>query len=335
MKLHLSVLSAIVGVGALLFASEAHAASVELKVGSIMPTGSPWHTQLKAAAAKTSQLSGGSVELKVTVGPAMGDEDSLVKKLRIGQIQVAALTTLGAYALAPEVMALDLPLLYADDAERDYVLAKEQATLEKALLDKGFIALAWSDLGWVRFFSTTPRPTLDDMRPSKLVIWTGDPAVRSAWTKAGFKPVSVAPNDVVSSFSTGLVDAVSTTPSIALSLGLHTKAKSMTSQPWSSLTGVVVVDKKSWEGVPADLRPKLEATFRDLGRQATAGARRTETDAITAMKKVGLKVVPLTDQATWARMVEDGRDEVRSKVVPAAVYDEVRQHVKDFRAGKR
>ena len=87
--------------------------------------------------------------------------------------------------------------------------------------------------------------------------------------------------------------------------------------------------------LPADLRPKLEATFRDLGRQATAGARRTETDAITAMKKVGLKVVPLTDQATWARMVEDGRDEMRSKVVPAAVYDEVRQHVKDFRAGKR
>lgn len=312
----------------------ASAEEIVVKLGTSAPQGSPWHNQLKDAANKWRDLSGGRVALRIFAGGTMGDEGDMVKKMRIGQLQAAALSTIGLHQVTPEPQALDVPLLVKDEAERDYLLAKMAPKLEKALADKGFIVLAWSEIGFTYFFSTKPRPTLPEMRTAKLFCWNGDPSSEKAWSAGGFKPVVLSAVDIVPSLATGMIDTVVYTQTLVLALRAHDKAKYMMDLPWSTLTGATVVDKRTWERIPADLQPQLKKVFEDLGKEGTTAAREMENKAKAKLKEQGVQIVHVTDEPEWRKAVDAVRGVIRGVVVPAATFDEVIQIVKDYRAGK-
>jgi hypothetical protein len=50
-----------------------------------------------------------------------------------------------------------------------------QPRLEGDLKEKGFVVLSWADTGWVRFFSKEPVIRPEDLRPTNLFAWAGDP----------------------------------------------------------------------------------------------------------------------------------------------------------------
>lgn len=309
--------------------------TVVVKLGTSAPQGSPWHLSLKEAANKWKELSGGKVELRIFAGGTMGDEGDMIKKMRIGQLQAAALSTVGLHDAVPEPQALDLPLLVKNYQERDYLLSKMAPQLEKALEAKGFVVLVWSEIGFTHFFSNKARPTLDEMRQAKLFCWNGDPASKDAWVAGKFKPVLLSAVDMLPSLSTGMIDTVVYPPVLVFSLRLFDKAKFMMDLPYSTLTGATVVDKKTWDKIPPDLQAKLKEVFVKLGEKNTAEARKMENDAVTKMKSQGLQVVPVTDLPAWESAVNDIRNTVRGKVVPAATFDEVYRIVKEYRASHK
>src|SRR5688572_33133537 len=70
---------------------------IVVKLGTSAPQGSPWHNGLKEAANQWQALSGGKVVLRIFAGGTMGDEGDMIKKMRIGQLQAAALSTVGLH----------------------------------------------------------------------------------------------------------------------------------------------------------------------------------------------------------------------------------------------
>src|SRR3569623_917612 len=76
---------------ALVFAAAPARADVVIKLGTLAPNGSPWHTLLKEMGQKWEQASGGKVKLRIYPGGVLGNEGDMVKKMRIGQLQAAAL----------------------------------------------------------------------------------------------------------------------------------------------------------------------------------------------------------------------------------------------------
>jgi TRAP-type C4-dicarboxylate transport system substrate-binding protein len=161
------------------------------------------------------------------------------------------------------------------------------------------------------------------MRQGKLFCWSGDPASKDAWVEGGFHPVVLSAIDIVPSLTTGMIDTVVYPQTLVLALGVHQKAKYMMDLPYSTLTGATVIDKKTWDQIPADLRPQLKQVFVDLGQKGTDDARKLESDALGKMKAQGLQVVHVTDEAEWHGAVNSVRNSIRGKVVPAASFDEV------------
>jgi TRAP-type C4-dicarboxylate transport system substrate-binding protein len=308
---------------------------IVVKLGTSAPQGSPWHLGLKEAANQWQQISGGKVVLRIFAGGTMGDEGDMIKKMRIGQLQAAALSTVGLHDAVPEPQAIDLPLLVKNYEERDYLLAKMAPSLEKSLEAKGFVVLTWSEIGFTRFFSNKARPTLDEMRQAKLFCWNGDPASKDAWVAGKFKPVLLSAVDMLPSLTTGMIDTVLYPPVLVLSLRLHDKAKYMLDLPYSTLTGATVVDKKTWDRIPADLQVKLKQVFIDLGKKGTGEARDVEKKSLEKLKAQGVQEVKVADPQNWEAAVNEIRAFVRGKVVPAATFDEVYRIVKEYRAGKR
>lgn len=308
---------------------------VVIKFGTRAPHGSTWHNSLKEAAEKWRELSGGKVELKIFAGGTMGDEGDMIKKMKVGQLQAVGVSTVGLHVVAPDPQAIDIPMMVSNRDEYRCALGKMAPKFEKALEAKGVVVLAWGEIGFTRFFSTESRPTLAAMRTSKMFSWEGDPDSVTAWKNAGFKPVVLSSADLVPSLQVGKIDALCYPPVLVLAAGMHAKAKYMLDFPYSSLTGVTVVDKPTWEKVPADLRPKLLEIFRAASVKIDQEVVKMETDSLTKLKAQGVQMVPVQDLPEWQKAMETVYGDLRGKVVPAQAFDEVRQAIKECRAGKK
>lgn len=315
-----SMFSALLMLGAA--SSPAHSENVVIKLGTAAPQGSPWHLRLKEAAQQWKEKSGGTVELRIFPGGTMGDEGDMVKKMRIGTLQAAALSTIGLHDITPEPQALDLPLLVENRAQADCVLQKMAPKLEAALEKKGFVVLTWSDIGFTRFYSTKPRATMKELQGGKLFSWAGDPGSNEAWKAGGFSTVVLSSSDMVPSLQTGMIDTILYPPLIVMSIHADSKTKYMTDKIWSTLTGATIVNKKDWDKVPAALQGPLKQIFQTSGKGISAEAAKMETDSMNKMKAGGVQTVKVTDDAEWKKTVESVYKILAGKVVPKETFDE-------------
>ncbi len=313
---------------------------VVIKLATRAPVGSTWETRLKEAAQKWTEISGGKVELKIFAGGTMGDEGDMIKKMNNNTLQAVGVSTVGLHVISPDPQALDLPLFAKNREQYRCMLGKMTPKLEALLADPyrgpdkskklpAVVVLAWGEIGFTRFFSTVARPTLDDMRKAKMFAWEGDPDSTKAWEKAGFKPVVLSSADLVPSLQTGKIDALCYPPVLVLAGNMHSKAKFMLDMPYSSLTGVTVVNKDIWDKIPADLRPKLLAVFREASAKIDQDVRKMEDDSIAKLKSQGVTVVQSADPGAWQKAMEDVYQFVRGTVVPAQAFDDARKALRE------
>ncbi len=324
----------VLGMALAALASAASAQEVVVKLGTLAPSGSTWHNLLKEMGEKWAEASGGKVKLRIYAGGTQGNEGDMVRKMAVGQLQAAAITTVGMHDVVKEPQALTVPGMIESEAEFNFVFPKVEGELDRLLEAKGYVPLQWSQVGFIRIFCTKPYRTPAEMSDAKMFAWDGDPASVDAWKAAGFRPVVLSSTDVVPSLQTGMVNCVANVPLYLLTSRLFERASAMIDAPWGYLTGATLVRKDAWDKVPADLRPKLLAIAREIGARVDADVKKLNDEAIVAMKKQGLEVVSV-DQAAWRAAAEKAWPVVRGKVVPAPFFDEVLRDRDQFRAQRQ
>lgn len=313
---------------------KAAAEEIVIKIGTLAPTGSTWHTLMKEMAQKWKEASGGQVTMRIFAGGTLGNEGEQVKKMRINQLQAAALTTIGLHEISPDPQAIDLPGFVDSWKTLDYVLPKIGPKIEKKLEDKGYIVLSWSEVGFTRFFSTKKFGSVNELLKAKVFCWEGDPGSAEAWKAGGFQPVVMASTDIVPSLQTGILDTVAMAPLYAYQSRIFEKAKYMMDLPWSVLTGAMVVRKDAWEKIPLEMRGKLLAITQEYGKKISVEVRRLDEEALKNMKAQGLELVKPSDPENFAKVTQSTYKVVRGKVVPEATFDEVQKLVKEAHGQK-
>jgi TRAP-type C4-dicarboxylate transport system substrate-binding protein len=315
-------------------AARAEAAPVVIKLGTLAPKGSAWETLLKQLGQEWSEISGGQVTLRIYAGGTLGNEGDMVKKMRVGQLQAAALTSIGLHEVSPDPQGLDVPMMIETSQAHDYVIEKMAPQLEKKIEEKGFVVLDWSHIGFVRFFSSKKYDSIKALQEGgKVFCWEGDPASADAWRAAGFKPVIMSSTDIVSSLQTGMLDTVALSPLAAFSTQYFQKAKYMIDTPWASLTGAMIVRKDAWDKVPADMRPKLLAAAKEIGKKIDEQVRNMDGDALKSMQSQGLMIVK-GDPAQMLAAAKASWKVIRGRVVPEATFDEVQKLVAEAKNKK-
>lgn len=319
-----------------LSAIPATAQPVVVKMATVAPEGSQYHLILRELAEKWKSASGGAVELRLYPGSVAGDDVDVVRKMRLGTLNAALLTSAGVAAVDKSVHALQIPMLYTSYEEVDYVLGKMAPRLEAALEAKGFIVLNWVDAGWVHFFTKTPVTRPDEMKPMKLFAWAGDSEAIEIWKGAGFNPIPLPSTEISTALQTGLVSALPTTPQAAVILQWYTHAKNMTDVKWALLLGATLVNKATWEKIPAASRPALLAAAREAGVRLRQETRKSGDRDVQAMQKRGLNVVAVDarTEALWRATAEGAYERIRGKSIPPEAFDEAKRHLLDFRKQK-
>jgi TRAP-type transport system periplasmic protein len=284
------------------------------------------------------QAPGGGVALTIYTDGTLGGEGDMVRRMRIGQIQAAMLTSAGLADIDDSATALQtMPLVFRTLDEVDYVREKIRSKLEQRLADKGFVVLFWTDAGWVKFFSRKPVVYPEDLKKQKLFAWAGDSKTIDIIKAAGYQPIPLETADILPGLQTGLIDAVPAPPFFALAGQFYGPAPHMLDMNWSPLAGALVITRKAWDQVPPDARNALRASAEKAGDDIRIQARKEMTESVEAMKKRGLVVHEMTSdsEAAWRKLAEEAYPRIRGVIVPADLFDEVQSLLKEYRAGKK
>jgi TRAP-type C4-dicarboxylate transport system substrate-binding protein len=316
------------------FSTQIHA-QITIKLGTVAPKDSTWYRILETMGERWKQVSAGKVELRIRAGTA-GDESDIMRRMRVGQLQAGAVTTVGLSTIDRIAEALHIPLAFQSEEELEYVQSRLAGRMEATLLQKGFVVLNWGEAGWVRFFTTSPVASPEDLKKLKLFVWATGKSTDDIWRDNGFHPVSLSSVDILPSLQTGMVTAIQVPPLAALSNQWFAITKYMTDLRWAPLTGATIITKDAWEGIPGDIRPTLAKIAREAGVEMLKEIRNMEQQAIDAMVKRGLQIVRVSPEAEreWQKTVEAIYPRLRGDFVPAEYFDEALRLRDEYRASK-
>jgi TRAP-type C4-dicarboxylate transport system substrate-binding protein len=308
-----------------------------VKLGTLAPEQTAWYNILRDMTEEWKKATDGKVRFRIYPGGVLGDEPDMVNKLGINQLQAAALTGVGLAEISPEIFALMMPLLIRSYEELDYVLEKVGPSFEAMLKKKGYTVLHWADAGWVTFFAQRPVVSLDDLRKTKLFVWSSGTVEVEVWKDFGVPVVPLPATEIHPALKSGLINAFSTTPLAALSFQWFGSAKNMTGMRWAPLVGATVIRNDAWDKIPAAVQPALLKSAQVTGERFKKETRKLGDDAIAKMKEYGLTVHPVPPAVLeeWEKTVRSAYPRIMGKNIPPAIVAEVEKVRDEFRASKK
>ena len=123
------------------------------KIATLAPAGTTWMKEMKKGARRINEKTDGRVRLKFYPGGVMGNDRSVHRKIRVGQLHGGAFTSSGLAHLNPSINVLSLPMTFNSLEEVDYVRSKIDKKLMQNMEAGGFVLL-----GIAEGFRAGPRP---------------------------------------------------------------------------------------------------------------------------------------------------------------------------------
>ena len=145
-----------------------------IKMATLAPEGTDWHGMLMEMGQRWKTATEGNVILRIYPSGVVGDEREMGRKIRIGQIHAAAITTAGLSEFNSEVYVYTIPMFFDDYDDVDWFRNKIGKKLEEGIKKNGFTLLFWADIGWAHWFTATPIQYPEDLIKAKLFTWAGD-----------------------------------------------------------------------------------------------------------------------------------------------------------------
>lgn len=310
-----------------------------LKFGTLAPDNTPWSKLLQDFKKQVEEKSAGKVKIKIYLDGKQGDERAMLQKMRFGQLTGGGFSTGGMAAVVPELQILELPFLFDNNDESDFVMDKVLlADLTAAMEKKGLFLFCWAENGWFDF-GTSVKPIHGPADLSGLKMYAQESDVSIETVKAfGASAQVLAVPEVLSSLQTGLLNAFMTTPIFATGAQWFTQSKYWTDSNHVYQPAAVVFDTKFWGKLPEDLRQQILAMRPELQASARKNVRGLDEELFRGFKEKKIEINKLTpaERAELKKKTTGVADELIAKgAFPREWYDRVQKALKDYRAGKK
>jgi C4-dicarboxylate-binding protein DctP len=248
----------------------------------------------------------GKAKVEVYHNSTLYKDKEEIEALQLGAVQMLAPSTAKFAPLgAKEFEALDLPFLFANDAQYAKVISGDVGTwlfkkLEAATQAGGGISgLAFWDNGFHMFSANKPLLKPADLQGIKVRI-SGSKVADQYFRKLGAIPQILAFSEVYQALQTGVVDGCENTASNYLTQKFHEVQKHITVAEHAHLQYAVIVNQKFWSGLPPDIRAGLNKAMAEATDYANAIAQKENIDALEEIRKSGKSEIHVMDAAQRA-----------------------------------
>jgi TRAP-type C4-dicarboxylate transport system substrate-binding protein len=279
----------------------AAADKVELRMATLAPSGSRWEKTLTEGGQQVGKATEGRVTIKYYADAGQGDERDYIRKINQGQLDGAAVTSVGLAMIDESIRVLELPMMFASIEEMDFVRKKMWKHFQKKFEKKGYQLGEAGDVGWVYFLSKDKVETLADLKAQKVWRWSDDDVVKAMYKELGVsKDVSLGVPEVEANLTSGKLDACYGPPLAAMTLGWASKVKYMTSMPMAYSIGATVIKLDAINKIDAADLKKVNKITKTISKKLMKAVRKDNDGSLKQMKQKGIKVVE-----TPADMVSD------------------------------
>jgi TRAP-type C4-dicarboxylate transport system substrate-binding protein len=318
---------------ALLVVSAGTASAFTMKIASAAPESSPWGRALNRIAAQWREISDGQVQLQIFHNGIAGEQNDIIRKMRIGQIQGALFTSDALALLSDEIFALSAPVLIRSDEELDYVFERLRPDIEESIEGTQFEVIGWSKAGWVNFFANEPVRRPADLKDLALAVADDQPETARAFRRMGYEVVPVRQNALLTSLNSGMIDAFYASPIAAAGFQWFARAQNMLDLDVAPFLGSFIVTQRSWRRVPDGIKEELIAAVEREARELGDAVERLEDEAIDTMSEYGLNIIELSESERdrWFAEFERSLEVTVGPVFDEATYREIQRYLDEYR----
>lgn len=296
---------------------------IVIKFSHVVATNTP-----KGAAAEyfkkiAEERTKGRVKVEVYPNSQLYKDKEEMEMLQIGAVHMLA-PSLAKFAPLgiKEFEVFDLPFIFNDYKDLHKVTQGPVGAKLLAKLDsKGLMGLAYWDNGFKVMSANKPLKNVADMKGLKMRIQSSK-VLDSQMRSVGAIPQVMAFSEVYQALQTGVVDGTENPPSNLYTQKMHEVQKYVTMSNHGYLGYAVLVNKKYWMGLPADIRTILDGAMKDATKYANDIAKKDNDKAMAEVKKSGKsQIITLTaaERKAWMKAMDkahkDNMDRIGSEIV--------------------
>ena len=293
-------------------------APIVIKFSHVVATDTPKGQAAERFKELAEKNTKGRVKVELYPNSQLYKDKEELEALQLGAVQMLApsLAKFGPLGVK-EFEAFDLPYIFPSKTALYNVTEGEIGKgLMKKLEPKGITGLAFWDNGFKVMSANKPMHMPADFKGLKMRIQSSK--VLDAQMRAlGANPQVLAFSEVYQALQTGVVDGTENPPSNIYTQKMHEVQKHITMSNHGYLGYAVIVNKKFWDGLPADIRTSLEQAMRDATTYEKAIAQRDNDMAMDAIRKTGKTTIyNLTpaEQAAWRKALLPVHKEMESRI---------------------
>lgn len=315
----------------LMFFSLSAMAAQQIKLAVLVPEGTTWGNSLKRLSKEVETFTNGEVKFRIYYGGVSGDEPDVLRKIHIGQMNGGIFTGKTLGDIYGDVRAMEVPFTFYDNQK------KASATLEKlapefnqGLKSKGFINLGFYDIGQVYVVTTKKVSNLNELKGIKIWSWEGDPLVGAMIESLELVSVPLALPDVLSSLSTGIINAAYAPPMAILALQWHSKVKYLIDFPTAFSIGALLVSEKTWNKIKPEHQAKILEISKKYVKEANEKSIVESEEARNQMKKAGIEFIsfPQEDYKRASSVRETVINKLKGKLLSPKIINELNKAAK-------
>ncbi len=276
-----------------------------------------WNQQL--AAATDNRL-----RVRVYWGGQMGDERTVVRKMRIGDVDAASMTSAGLSLIYRPVLVLQAPGIISTYRQVDAVREQVGPELKRAIEGEGFGLLGFGDSGRIRLFSREPIHRPRDLRRMRPWVPRTDAIFRHFLAVVGATGVPLSIGEVFGGLRTRMIDVAPGTAIAVAGLQWFTSVEYCTAQSDGFLIGGMVVRQGFLDQLSAADRQALFDVSGQNHQRTLRSARIADERAYAALQRHGVTAIDITEhQGEWTDVARQTRQRMAGSVVPAALLQRV------------
>lgn len=288
---------------------------VVIRIATLAPRGSVWMRGFDQWNRRLQSDTNGRVRLQIYPGGSAGDERTVVRKLRAGQLDAAAMTTTGLGMIAREVLVLQAPGVIENYTQLDAVRQELAPELEREFEANGFKLLGWGDAGQTRLFSKHRITRPAQLRQVRPWVWRDSPVFVEFLRAAGANGIPLALPEVLSGLSTNRVDTVPGSALAAVSLQWFTQIRYMSQQSSGAVVGALVLRKELFDQLDAQTQERVMQMARRNSGELTRSIRRADERAYRLLQQRGVTPVDTTaHRAEWLEVSRRARERLTGRL---------------------
>lgn len=293
-----------------------------LRLATLAPRGTFAERALRAWNRELGERTGERLSVRVFWGGAMGDERSMIRRMRIGDLEAASLTTLGLGQLVRDMLVLQVPGVLTTYTEVERAHAALDDGFRASFRSAGFELLGWGDSGRIRMFSTSALSRPSDLRTRRPWLREDDAVFGAYLDEVGASGQVIGVGEVLAGLSTGMVDTVPGTALVVAALQWSSALTHMTNQSRGFLISGMVIRNEFMETLSEEERTAILETASAMEDTIARGVRRADEDMYQALVENGMIEDDITSHAAeWLATEEAVRARLSGRVVPTELLD--------------